>query len=216
MENKKMDKKAIKERVLTHIKSGKNYSQTKEMLEKEGIDYPALKTSFYKWRESIFPSQKRDVALEISGEKRRDREEKSKKTKKVMDWTPAKQKKADESKLGELINRGLFSVIPCPSGELRFEDVQQVNLGGAIIGTVQFYFPDFQLDHPIVILVVRGVILVIKVKALCYAIKKKVKEVKESVIGGGDAIKPEWKEKERGALSTHGVSTHGNRGRRRI
>ena len=201
-----MDKK-LKEKILENIKAGRNFTQTKEMLAKEGITKD-FHSSFYRLKESVFPSQKRDEALEISGEKRKRREAKEGKTKKVMDWTPAKQKKADESKLGELINRGLFSVIPCPSGELRFEDVQKINLGGAIIGTIQFYFPDFNLDHPIVILVVRGVILVIKVKALCYAIKKKVKEVKESIIGAGDAIKPEWKEKERG------ISTHGNRGRR--
>ena len=205
MENKKLDKKAIKERVLTHIKSGKNYSQTKEMLEKEGVDYPALKTSFYKWKESIFPSQKRDVALEIAGEKRREREDKKDKHKKLMDWTPAKQKKADESKLAELVNRGVFAVVPCPSGELKFEHVQEINLGGAVVGTIQYYFPDFNLDHPAVVLGVRVVILVIRVKALCYTIKEKIKGIKEGIVGKGgeDGVKSEWKEKTRG-ISSHG------------
>lgn len=204
MENKKLDKKAIKERVLTHIKSGKNYTQTKELLEKEGIDYPALKTSFYKWHESIFPSRKRDKALEISGEKRREREDARENKKKRIDWTPQKQKKADESKLAELINRGLFSVIPCPTGELKFEDVDDINLGGAIVGTVQFYFPDFNLDHPLVVVVVRGIILVIRVKALCYTIKEKIKGIKESIIGSDTGIKEEWKGREQ-AISSHSV-----------
>ena len=204
MENKKLDKKAIKSRVLEHIKSGKNYSQTKEMLEKEGIDYPALKTSFYKWHESIFPSQKRDNALEISGEKRREREEKGKKHKKLMDWTPQKQKKADESKLAELINRGLFSVIPCPTNELEFKDIQEINLGGSIVATVQYYFPDFNLEHPLIVVVVRGIILVIRVKALCYSVKEKIKGIKESIIGSETGIKEEWKGREE-AISSHSI-----------
>lgn len=199
-EKKEIGKKEIKARVISHIKSGKNYSQTKEMLEKEGIKYDGLKNTFYKWKESIFPSQKRDVALEISGEKRREREKK--KTKKTVDWTPQKQKKADESKLAELINRGVFSLIPCPTGELKFEHIQEINLGGSIVATISFYFPDFNLEHPLVVVVVRGIILVIRVKALCYTIKEKIKGIKESIVGTETGIKEEWKGREE-AISPH-------------
>lgn len=193
MENEKMDKKAIKNRVLEHIKSGKNYSQTKEMLEKEGIKYPALKNSFYVWREQIFPSQKVDKGLQAAGEKRREREEKAGKTKKRIEWTSAKQKKADDSALAELINTGVFVIIPCPTKELKPEHVQEINIGGAVVASAQYYFPDFNLDHPLVVLMVRGLVLVIKVKSLCYTIRQKIAAATEAGKERLTGIKSDWK-----------------------
>ena len=190
MENKKLDKKAIKTRVLEHIKSGKNYSQTKEMLEKEGINYPALKNSFYVWKQQIFPTEKIDEGLALAGQKREKREKKQ--AKKLIDWNPQKQKKADESKLAELINQGIFAAVPCPKKGLKFEDVQKINVGGSVIATVQYYFPDFNLDHPLVVLTTRVILLVIKVKQLCYMIQKKVEEINDNLNDKLSGIKPEW------------------------
>lgn len=189
MENKKLDKKAIKSRVLEHIKSGKNYTQTKEMLEKEGINYPALKNSFYVWKQQIFPQQKIDEGLAAAGEKRVEREKK----RKVIDWSPQKQKKADESKLAELINRGIFAGVPCPKKGLKFEDVQTINVGGSVVASIQYYFPDFNLDHPLVVLSTRVILLVIKVKQMCYMIQAKVEEVKGAIEDKLTGIKPGWK-----------------------
>lgn len=190
-----MDKKAIKSRVLEHIKSGKDYSQTKEMLEKEGIEYPALKNSFYVWKQQIFPTQKVDEGLAKAGEKRKERETNHEKTRKRVDWTSQKQKKADESKLAELINRGVFSVIPCPSKRLTPEEVQKINVGGSVVASLQYYFPDFNLDHPLVVLTVRIILLVIKVKSICYILQKKVEGGKEGAKDILSGIKPEWQAK---------------------
>ena len=188
-------KKQNKERVLELIREGKNYSETNTELQKERSDTIAGST-YYKLKESVFPSEKMDKALELSGEKRVEREGRREKDKRKVAWSSKKQKDADESKLAELINTGLYhGVFPlCKSQELRIEDVKEINLGGAVVGSVLYFFPDINLDHPLIVLTTRAVLFYIRFRTICNKITEKVEEFKGKIptrsLGG---IKPEWK-----------------------
>lgn len=175
MENRKLDKKAVKEAVLTHIRAGLNYTDTKKKLEMEGILYPALKTSWYKWAQEIFPEEARQNAME----KLREKKDKGKTTKtSPRSWNKGKQKEADESVFADVLNDATFHFIPCPQRNLTIEEVKKINLGGAVVGLVTYY-TDINLSHPIIIFVSRAIMLVIKVRALCYKIQEKIDEAKE-------------------------------------
>jgi hypothetical protein len=109
-------------------------------------------------------------------------------------WNKGKQKAADETKLAQLINKGMYhSIYPfCKNKELKEEDVQEVNMGGAIVGSIQYFVPDLNLDHPLIVLATRGIMLYLRFKAIC----NKVSELKAKVVQtiGGSGIKPEFLE----------------------
>ena len=173
-----MDKKEIKDTVLGHIRAGNDYSQTRKLLEKGGIKYPALKTSFYKWKQEIFPEQARQSAME----KLREKKDKDKSTKTAPRlWNKGKQKEADESVFADVINDGIFMAIPCPQKNLTAKDVKDINLGGAVVGLVTYY-TDINLNHPIIIFVTRAIMLVLRVRKMCYIISERVSEAKQKAI----------------------------------
>ena len=174
MENGKIDKKEIKVAVLTHIRAGNNYADTKKLLEKAGIKYPALKTSFYKWKQEIFPEDARQLALEKLREKKEKDEDKT--TPRL--WNKGKQKEADESVFADVINDGIFMAIPCPQKNLTVKDVKDINLGGAVVGLVTYY-TDINLNHPIIIFVTRSIMLVLRVRRMCYVLSEKLSEAAE-------------------------------------
>lgn len=185
METGKLDKKEIKDTVLTHIRAGNNYSQTKKLLEKAGLKYPALKTSFYKWKQEVFPEDARTAAME----KLKEKKDKDKPTPSRL-WNKGKQKEADESVFADVINDGLFMVIPCPKKNLTAKDVKDINLGGAIVGLVSYY-TDINLNHPIIIFVTRAIMLVLRVRKMCYLLSEKLSEAAEkakSVLPGQGGI----------------------------
>jgi hypothetical protein len=68
--------------------------------------------------------------------------------------------------------------MPCPSGQLELKHVQEINLGGGVVGTVQYVFPNIDLSNPILVLVLRVGLLVVKVRKLCFMMKDKVGGVK--------------------------------------
>ena len=179
MEKGKLDKKAVKTAVLTHIRAGNNYSQTKEKLEKEGIIYPALKTSFYKWKQEIFPEEARQGALQTLAE-RKNKDTPQKSTPK--NWNKGKQKEADESVFAQVLNDAIFYFLPCPQDGLKIEDVQKINVGGGVVSLVSYY-TDINLSHPIIIMVTRTIMLVIKVRNLCYKLQEAFSEAKEKAKG---------------------------------
>ena len=188
MEKKKPDKKAIKEAVLTHIRAGKNYSETKELLEKEDIKYPALKSSFYKWKEEIFPENLRSEALRTMKEKREGAKKSLLPTPKA--WNKGKQKEVDECVFADVLNEALFYFIPCPQHNLKIEDVKQINLGGGIVGVVTYY-TNINLNHPVIVLVTRAILMVLKVRQMCYIVNEKMAEIKDkarSVLPGGGSV----------------------------
>ena len=195
-EKKKVDKKVVKNKVLTHIRAGLNYTETKKKLEEEDINYPGLSKTYYTWKQELFPSEKMDASLEQSRDKREGREGRRQTEKRKVAWSSKKQQEADKSKLAELINTGLYhGVFPlCKSQELRIEDVKEINLGGAIVGSVLYFFPDINLEHPIIVLTTRGILFFIRFRSICNKITEKVEEFKGKIptrsLGG---IKPDWK-----------------------
>ena len=164
-----MDKKEIKAKVLEHIRAGKNYSETGKALTAEGIAYPALKTSFYKWKQEIFPEEARHGALERIAERKKGKD-KDKSTQSKA-WGKGKQKEADESVFAEVLNDAIFYFAPCPQKGLTVEDVRKINVGGGIVGLVTYY-TDINLNHPIIIMVTRTIMLVLKIRAMCYRLKE--------------------------------------------
>jgi len=61
----------------------------------------------------------------------------------------------------------------CESKQLREEHVQEINPGGAIVANINYYFPETKLDHPLVLLGVRMVILYVKFKSVCSNLRLK-------------------------------------------
>ena len=114
-------------------------------------------------------------------------------------WSKQKQTAADTSQLAKIINKGMFAgLLPlCKNKNLTEADVQEVNLGGAIVGTVTYLVPGANLDHPLIILATRGIILYLKFKAICAKvddIKSKIDETIGAIKEGG--IKAGWKKDE--------------------
>ena len=103
-------------------------------------------------------------------------------------WTKQKQSAADTSKLAHLINKGMYSgLMPfCKNKALKEEDVQDINLGGAVVGAVQYYVPELNLEHPIVMLLTRGIMLYLKFKQICNRVGEIVEKIKHI---GADGVK---------------------------
>lgn len=82
----------------------------------------------------------------------------------------------------------------CANKELKEGDVQEINPGGAVIAIITYYFPESKLEHPLVMLGIRVVILYIKFKSVC----GKLQQVKDKVAHMGkssslDGLKPGMK-----------------------
>ena len=109
-------------------------------------------------------------------------------------WSKQKQTAADTSQLAKVINKGLFAgLIPlCKNKELTEKDVQDVNLGGAIVGTVSYLVPGVNLDHPLIVLATRGIILYLKFKSICTKIEEMKGKIEDALTG----IKPGLKKEE--------------------
>ena len=187
-------KKQNKDRLLELIREGKNYKETKEIFEKETGDKVAGAT-FYRAKETVFPSEKMDAALEGAREKRVDKEKGEKTQQRRAKWTTQKQKSADESKLAELINTGVYhGVFPfCRSKQLKIEDVKSINIGGAAVANILYFFPDVNLDHPAIVLVTRMVLFYIRFRSICSSIREKVDETKEKAAVLLSGVKSDWK-----------------------
>jgi hypothetical protein len=98
-----------------------------------------------------------------------------KKPKKLSVWDKKKQTQADSSQLAHIINSGVYQgMMPfCASQNLKEEQVQEINPGGAIVANINYYFPESKLEHPLVMLGIRIVILYLKFKSVCSVIKEK-------------------------------------------
>lgn len=171
----KNEKKEIKEKVVGYIRAGNNYSQTKKLLEAENINYPNLSKTFYKWSEEIHPEDLRGKTLEAMKETRETKKQPLLPTPKA--WNKGKQKEADECVFSDAINEALFYFIPCPQQGLKIEDVKQINLGGGIVGVVTYY-TNINLNHPVIVLLTRGILMVLKVRQMCYLMQDKYNEIK--------------------------------------
>ena len=187
-------KKKNKERVLELIREGRNYSETsKELREKESDSIAG--STYYRLKESVFPKEKMEEALESSKIKRVEREDRKERDKRKVVWNSKKQKEADESKLAELINQAVYhgTFKFCRNKELKIEDVNEINLGGGIIATVMYFLPDVNLDHPAIVLTTRVILFYIRFKTICSSVREKLGEVEDKTKDVLSGIKEGWK-----------------------
>ena len=176
MEKRKLDKDEIKKVVTERIRAGDDYKKTKKFLEKSGIEYTGLKTTFYTWKQEIFPEELRGKTLEAMKEAKESKKKPLLPTPKA--WTKQKQSEADSCVFADVINEALFYFIPCPQGNLKIEDIKEINLGGGIVGVVTYY-TNVNLNHPVIVLVTRAILMVLKVRQLCYVMQGKYNEIKD-------------------------------------
>ena len=181
-----------KEKIVGWIREGKKYKECVELAKEEGIKTD-FHNSFYKWQQEVNPTKNMGAALEGGKIKRIEREERQKTEKRKLKWSSQKQKQADESNLAKLINKGLYhGTFPlCKSQQLKEADVQEINMGGAIVGSVLYFFPDVNLEHPLIVLTTRGILFYLKFRQICSTITEKVEEIKDKLSG----IKPGWEQK---------------------
>ena len=182
MEKRKLDKEEIKKVVTERIRAGDDYTKTKKFLEKSGIEYTGLKTTFYTWKQELFPEKIRGEALGAMKEKREKNESKAPLLSTPKAWNKGRQKEADECVFADVLNEALFYFIPCPQHGLKIEDVKQINLGGGIVSVVSYY-TNVNLNHPVLVLVTRAILLVLRVRKMCYIIQEKYHELKTKAKG---------------------------------
>ena len=189
-ENQKAEKaKDVRGTVEECIRAGMNFSKTQKELKSRGIKYPNLSKTYYTWKNEIFPEQATHSALQTMHDRREEKKDKPL-LPTPKGWNAKRQKDADDCVFAEAINEALFYFIPCPQEGLKVEDVKQINLGGGIVGVVTYY-TNINLNHPLIVLVTRVIVLVMKVKKLCYVIQGKISEAKEkarSALPGGGGV----------------------------
>ena len=174
-----MDKKT-KERIQECIREGLDFKKTKEKLAKEGITKD-FHSSFFRMRNELQPEDARRNALQTMHDKKEEGKKKSL-LPTPSSWNKKKQAEADNSVFVQAINEGLFYFIPCPQKSLSIEQVKEINLGGGIVGLVMYY-TSINLNHPIIVFVTRVIVLVLKVRKMCYLMQEKIEELKAAAKG---------------------------------
>jgi hypothetical protein len=152
------------------IRAKFNYDNTNSGLKKKYGDEGAISGDEYRKRKTLLTGgDKVDEKLDDLGARKQ-----ASKKKPLPAWSSGKQKAADGSKLAQIVNMGIFQgMLPfCENKELKEEHVQEINPGGAIVANINYYFPEQKLDHPLVLLGIRVVILYIKFKSICGGIRK--------------------------------------------
>jgi hypothetical protein len=178
------------------IRANFDYQSTNLALKKKFGDIGAIGGDTYrKLKETIMGGARADEKIHDLGEQKR-----VKKAKKLPAWDKKKQAQADGSALAHIINAGVYQgMMPfCATKDLKEEDVQEINPGGAIVANVNYYFPDTKLEHPLVLLGVRVVILYLKFKSVCSEIKglgpkSKTEHLGKTAPGAQQGLKPNMK-----------------------
>jgi hypothetical protein len=177
------------------IRAKFSYEDANNALKKKYGDEGTLGGDIYREHKTkLFGGDKVDEKLDNLGTQKR-----IKKPKLKPPWTKQKQSAADSSKLAQIINMGFYQgMLPfCANHELKEEHVQEINPGGAIIANITYYFPESKLEHPLVMLGIRVIILYIKFKSVCGRIQKTVgRENSESGSATG-GLKPGMKTERR-------------------
>ena len=154
------------------IRANFNYENTNLALKKKYGSIGAVGGDMYRERKiNLVGGNKVDGKLDDLGE----RKQVKKQPKASSPWSKSKQQAADNSKLAQIVNMGIYQgMVPfCESKQLREENVQEINPGGAIVANINYYFPETKLDHPLVLLGVRMVILYVKFKSLCGNVRQR-------------------------------------------
>jgi hypothetical protein len=152
------------------IRAKFNYDNTNTGLKKKYGNAGAIGGDEYRKRKTLLTGGDNvDEKLDDLGARKRAGKKKS-----LPAWSQGKQKAADGSKLAQIVNIGIYQgMMPfCENKELKQEHVQEINPGGAIVANINYYFPEQKLDHPLVLLGIRVVILYIKFKSICGGIRK--------------------------------------------
>jgi hypothetical protein len=152
------------------IRANFDYQSTNLALKKKFGDVGAIGGDIYRqFKDKITGGDKVDEKIDDLGARKQ-----ASKKKPLPAWSSGKQKAADGSKLAQIVNMGIFQgMLPfCENKELKEEHVQEINPGGAIVANINYYFPEQKLDHPLVLLGIRVVILYIKFKSVCGGIRK--------------------------------------------
>jgi len=173
------------------IREGGNYKEVSEKLkEKYGEEGEVSAASFSNTKKKLFPEEEREEALANEAERRKA----TKKKIKAVKWTAQKQAVGDKSQLASVLNQVIYYAVPCPNkaDNLKIEDIQEINVGGGIVNVITYSFPNLNLNHPVLILVLRVGLLIVKVKQLCYTVRQKVNYVKQRF--GGIPVTPDMKE----------------------
>jgi hypothetical protein len=173
MENKP---KGWKETLDDLIRANFTYEDSNMALKKKYGDEGTLGGLDYRERKNeLTGGEKADEKIDELGTRKRGKQQ----PKPAPAWSKGKQQTADTSQLAKIINMGVYQgLMPmCANKELKEEDVQAVNPGGAVVATISYYFPEQKMDHPIVILGIRVVILYIKFKSVCSRVQKTVENI---------------------------------------
>ena len=176
------------------INQGKGFKQVNtDMKALYGEDGLVGRSTFQKHKRQLTGGPEIDEKLGEIGEAVKGQKEAAK-PKPRPAWTKGKQKEADGSTLAKVINKGMYAgLLPlCKNKKLTEQDVQDVNLGGAVVGTVTYLVPGVNLDHPLIVLATRGIILYMKFKAVC----SKVEEIKAKLEDTRGGIKQGWQKEE--------------------
>jgi len=178
------------------IRSGLTYEDANKALKiRFGVAGTLGGLAYREHKNKLVGGEKVDEGIEKLSSRKRAK--KPKEEVKVT-WTKQKQTAADGSKLAQIINMGIFSgAAPfCANRELKPDDVEEINLGGAIVANLQYYFPGQNMEHPLIILGIRVVIFYIKFKSVC---GKMVKRPKTETVGGEQSgLKPGMMTERRG------------------
>lgn len=178
------------------IRANFDYRNTNLALKKKFGDVGAIGGDEYRqYKNKLSGGENVDEKIGNLGERKRVKQPKPKP---APVWDKKKQQVADTSKLAEIINMGLYQgMVPfCASRELEQKHVQEVNPGGAIVASLNYYFPEAKLEHPLVTLGIRVVILYIKFKAVCGKLQK-TKDPAMSTAPMGQGLKPGMKTDKR-------------------
>lgn len=177
------------------INANKNYEDTNAALKKQFGDEGTLSGVAYRGRKAkLTGGAEVDEKIEGLRERKQVKKEKPKPA-----WTKQKQSAADSSKLAQIINMGIYQgIFPfCANKELAESDVQEINPGGAVVANISYYFPESKLEHPLIMLGIRAVILYVKFKAVCGKINKTTGKVL-SFGKNEEGLKPGVKTEKRG------------------
>jgi hypothetical protein len=152
------------------IRAKFNYENTNTALKKKFGEAGAIGGDIYReFKHKLTGGDNVDEKLDDLGARKQASKKKS-----LPAWSSGKQKAADGSKLAQIVNMGIYQgMMPfCENKELKEGHVQEINPGGAIVANINYYFPEQKLDHPLVLLGIRVVILYIKFKSICGGIRK--------------------------------------------
>jgi hypothetical protein len=170
------------------IRANFNYENANIALKKKYGDEYALGGGMYRERKNkLVGGEKVDEKIDELDERKRVKKPKPKPA-----WTKQKQTAADNSTLAKILNAGIYQgMMPfCANHELKEENIQEINPGGAIVANITYFFPESKLEHPLVMLGIRIVILYIKFKSVCGRIQRKPKDEPKTMGSAKGGLKP--------------------------